>query len=263
MRRPRTKKDAPRKAAWDLMKKNYKLKNLEKTTFYTLTEATVMPTPTSTRSEEREFVVDSGATMHMMSKKELSSGEMDTVKRSRTPTVVLTANGEVHTQEEAQVFVHDLFVTVQLLEETLEDHGYSYGWICGQKPRLTKDEKSNICKTNIFVPLVVPGLSTNPESGSSGATLSQDPLRRKAEQAPRKLVQLASSSSSSSVVERSDELASRRLVPSPEIQNLNKKRDDKKNSKDLLTDLPYWLQDFKDNLKDNCTHPHTVIRNQI
>ena len=45
---------------------------------------------------------------------------MDTIKRSRNPTVVLTANGEVRTQEEAQVFVHDLnhFVTVQLLEET-------------------------------------------------------------------------------------------------------------------------------------------------
>ena len=34
--------------------------------------------------------------------------------------MVLTANGEVHAHEEAQVFVHDLnqFITVQLLEET-------------------------------------------------------------------------------------------------------------------------------------------------
>ena len=39
---------------------------------------------------------------------------------SRISTVVLAASGEVHTFEEAQVFVHDLsqFVTVQLLEET-------------------------------------------------------------------------------------------------------------------------------------------------
>ena len=29
-------------------------------------------------------------------------------KKVRTPTVVLTANGEVHTHEEAQVFDHDL-----------------------------------------------------------------------------------------------------------------------------------------------------------
>ena len=49
----------------------------------------------------------------MMSKKDLSSKERDTLRRSRNPTVVLTANGEVHTNEEVQVFVHDLnlFVT--------------------------------------------------------------------------------------------------------------------------------------------------------
>ena len=65
-------------------------------------------------------MVDSGASMHMMNKKNLSSGEMDTVRRSRTPAVVLTANGEVQTHEEAHVFVHDLnlFVTVQKLDNT-------------------------------------------------------------------------------------------------------------------------------------------------
>ena len=59
--------------------------------------------------------------------------------------MMLTANGEVHTHEEAQVFVHDLnqFVTVQVLEETpavlslgklCKDHGYSYEWVSGQEP---------------------------------------------------------------------------------------------------------------------------------
>ena len=99
----------------------YKLNSSDKDTFYVPGEVKGMSTPiTSKRSEEREFVVDSGAAMHMMSKKKLSSEELWTVKRSRTPTVVLTANGEVHTHEEAQVFVHDLdqFVTVQLFEET-------------------------------------------------------------------------------------------------------------------------------------------------
>ena len=68
-----------------------------------------MSTPvTSKRPEEREFVVDSGASMHMMSKKKnLSSEEMDTLRRCRTSTVVLTASGEVHTNEEAPVFAHD------------------------------------------------------------------------------------------------------------------------------------------------------------
>ena len=139
----------------DLAKIMYKLKNSDTTTFYTSIEAKVMSAPTSTRPEEREFVVDSGASMHMMSKKEFCSEEMDTVKRSRTPTVVLTAIYEVYTHEEAQVFVHDLnlFVTVQLLEETpevlsleklCEHHGYSYECVSGQKPRLTKDGKGNL-----------------------------------------------------------------------------------------------------------------------
>ena len=67
-----------------------------------------MLAPTSVSPQERELVIVSGASMHMMSNKELSSGQMDTVNRSRTPTVVLTANGEVQTHEEAQVFDHDL-----------------------------------------------------------------------------------------------------------------------------------------------------------
>ena len=86
----------------------------------------------------------------------------------RNPTVVLTANGKVHTHEEAQVFVHDPnpFVTVQLLEEKnavlslgklCEDHEYSYEWVSGQKLRLTKGKKTIFRKTDNFVPLVVPG----------------------------------------------------------------------------------------------------------
>ena len=38
----------------------------------------------SKKPEEREFVVDSGASMHMPSKKDSSSDEMDTLWRSRT-----------------------------------------------------------------------------------------------------------------------------------------------------------------------------------
>ena len=75
---------------------------------------------------------------------------MGTVKRSRTPSVVLTADAEVHTQKEAQVFVHDinLFVTVQQLEETprvlslgklFEDHGYFLR--VGQRSKATIDQR--------------------------------------------------------------------------------------------------------------------------
>ena len=94
-----------RKSAWDLAKKH-----LQSQVFgqRNVLDSWLMPAPTSKRSEERDIVVDPGASMHMTSKKELSSDEMGTAKRSRTPAVVLTANGEVRTYEEAQVFVHDL-----------------------------------------------------------------------------------------------------------------------------------------------------------
>ena len=69
MRKHCTMKDAPREAAWDLARNIYKLKSSDKTTFNTPVEAKVLPALTSKRPEEREFVVDSGASMHMMSKK--------------------------------------------------------------------------------------------------------------------------------------------------------------------------------------------------
>ena len=66
--------------------------------------------------------------------------------------MVMTANGEVQTREEATIYVKelDLFVTVMLLQEThavlslgklCEDHGYTYHATSGRKPQLTKKGK--------------------------------------------------------------------------------------------------------------------------
>ena len=52
--------------------KIYKLKAEDKATFYSLVEIKA-PVPVSRNTEERMFVVDSGASMHMLSKKDLSS----------------------------------------------------------------------------------------------------------------------------------------------------------------------------------------------
>ena len=58
--------------------------------------------------------------MHMVSKKDSNSAELETMTTSRSPMTVVAANGEVQTKEDATVFVKelDLFVTVMLLEET-------------------------------------------------------------------------------------------------------------------------------------------------
>ena len=79
MRRPCTKKDAPAKQR-GIWRKTFTSSRIRTELRSILLLKKVMPAPTSTRPEEREFVVDSGASMHMMSKKESSSGEMDTAK---------------------------------------------------------------------------------------------------------------------------------------------------------------------------------------
>ena len=73
------------------------------------------------KPEEGEFVVDSGASMHMLSRKDLNSAELETVKVSKNPTTVVTANSEMQTEEKTTVYVKelDLFMTVMLLEYTL------------------------------------------------------------------------------------------------------------------------------------------------
>ena len=116
--------------------------------------------------------------MHMISKKDLSEVEMDTLTRSCSPTIVTTANGEVQTHEEAIVYVEDLdtFLTMKVLENTpavlslgklFDENGCSYEWINGQKPHLIKDGIRIICNTENFVPIVVPGLSSSSSASSS------------------------------------------------------------------------------------------------
>ena len=65
-------------------------------------------------------MVDSEASMHMLSRKDLNLDELETVRVFRNPATVITASGEVQTNEEATVYVHDLelFMTVQNLEVT-------------------------------------------------------------------------------------------------------------------------------------------------
>ena len=170
-----------RSKAWNLAKNTDKLKEKEKATFYSPAEEWVVPAASTINSGERKFVVDSGASMHMVSKTDLNSAELETMRISKNPTTVMTANGEVLTREEATVFVKELelFVTVMLLEDTpaghslgklCEDHGYTYHWTSGQKPHLTKNGKKIDCNIWNYVPFIVPGLSTSSSTSSSPAT---------------------------------------------------------------------------------------------
>ena len=165
--------------AKQLAKNVFNLKEQERATFFSPSENRCLPASTL-KLEERQFVVDSGASMHMISKKDLSDAEMDTLTKSCSPTIVITANGEVQTHEEATVYVGelDIFLTMKVLENTpaalslgklRDETGYSYECINGQKPHLIKNGIRIPCNTENLVPIVVPGLS-NSSSGSDSST---------------------------------------------------------------------------------------------
>ena len=124
----------------------------------------------------------------MISKKDLNSAEMDSLAKSCSPTIVLTANGEVQTHEEATVYVKELekFLTMKVLENTpavlslgklCDENGKSYEWINGQKPHLIKNGIRIQCNTENFVPIEVPGLSSSSSSSSHFST-SMTPSRQ-------------------------------------------------------------------------------------
>ena len=96
-----------REAAWKLAQSVFKLKEKSRATFFSPSENRCLPASTL-KPEEREIVVDSGALMHMISRKDLDDAEMDTLTKSCSPTMVITANGEVQTHEDAAVYVKEL-----------------------------------------------------------------------------------------------------------------------------------------------------------
>ena len=84
---------------------------------------------------------------------------------------------------------------------------------------------------------------------------TQVSLRPEADQASGN--RAASSSSSGLVLQRSNKLAPKRL--GQEFLNV-----DMKDAYDPLADLPFWLQDFTDNVEDTEVYaPHTFLRPQI
>ena len=273
-----------REAAWKLAKSVLNLKEQERASFFSPSENWCLPA-SNLKPEEREFVVDSGASMHMISKKDLSDADMDTLTKSCSPTKVITANGEVQTHEEATVYVKelDIFLTMKVLENTqavlslgklCDENGYSYEWINGQKPHLIKNGIRIPCNTENFVPTVVPGLS-NSSSGSNSSTSRT--LSRQVSHCSTSSSSSSSSPTASEIKtrEREDQTASD-ISPvtvsttvdersgRPDIDQANKnpkpnKKEPKRERSDPLfadsgrasSEIPERLQEFRENLLDD------------
>ena len=188
------------------------------------------------------------------------------------------ANGEVQTHEEEIVYVKelDMFLTMKVLDNTpavsslgklCDENGSSYEWINGQKPHLIKDGIRTPCNTEIFVPIVVPGLS----SSSSGSSSTSKTLSRQ-ESRPSSSCSASSSSptvreiqireredginSDTSPVQVSTSVDDRSGQPDEtqanEIQKPNKKETTIERGNPCGdSEIPEWLQEFRENLVDD------------
>ena len=254
-----------REAAWKLAKSVLKLKEHERATFFSPSQNRCLPASTL-KPEEQEFVVDSGASMHIISKKDLSNAEMDTLTKLCSPTIVITANGEMQTHEEAIVYVKELgiFLTMKVLENTpavlslgklCDQNGYSYEWINGQKPHLIQSRDSDtfaIRRTSFLLWYQV--CQVHP------LDLIHRPQRHLSKQESHSSSSSSSSSSSPTVSEiqiREREDGNNSDISPVQVSNTV---DDRSGQPDettidrgnlLNSEIPEWLQEFEENLVDD------------
>ena len=215
--------------------------------------------------------------MHMISKKDLSDAEMDTLTKSCSPTIVITANGEVQTHEEATVYVTelDIFLTMKVIENTpavlslgklCDENGYSYEWINGQKPHLIKNGIRIPCNTENFVPTVVPGLSS---SSSGSSSTSKTPSRQESHSSSSSSSSLSSPTVGEISVREKEDAPNSDISPvqvsttvdersgrldesqANKTQKPNRKETTIERGNPLNSEIPEWLQEFKENLVDD------------
>ena len=254
-----------REAAWRLAKSVLKLKEKNQAAFFSPSENGCLPA-LNLKPEEREFVVDSCASMHMISKKDLNSAEMDTLTKSCSPTIVITANGEVQTHEEATVYVKelDILLTMTVLENTpavlslgklCDEHGYSCEWINGQKPHLIENGIRIQWNTENFVPIVVPGLlasSSSSSHSSTSMTLSRQERNHPTSSSSSSTSPTTTVLSDSETREREDLCGKDSYpvsVPSEHVEEIER-------GDPLCSDIPEWLQEFRENLVDDRVPEH-------
>ena len=177
-----------RSKTWNLVKNDYKLNEKDKATFYSSAKEWILQAESAKEQEERDFVVDSGASVHTLSKKDFNSAELETMRTSRSPTTKMTSNDEMQTIEDTTIHVKDLdlFVTIMFLEETpavlslgklCEDHGQTYHWSSDQKSHLFKKDKRIDYNISNYVSFVLSDLSTSScttSTSSSSSSSSQD-----------------------------------------------------------------------------------------
>ena len=152
------------------------------------------------------------------------------------------------------------------LGKLCDENGYSYEWINGQKPHLIINGIRIPCNTEIFVPIVVPGL---PSSSSGSSSTLRTPMKQESHSS------LSSSSSPSSPTVGEIQVREREDAPNSDIspvpesklvddgsgqpeeiqanktQKPNKKETTIERGNPLDSEIREWLKEFRENLVDD------------
>jgi len=130
----------------------------------------------------RTYIVDSGASFHIVSRREMTEKEHNSITKVDQPIVIQTANGLLTLTEQCKIYVRDLKVTLSayILDDTVsllslgllvEELGYSYIWNPRHSPMLRKGNITVRCHPMNNVPHIYPGAviedaSTEAKGGS-------------------------------------------------------------------------------------------------
>jgi len=113
----------------------------------------------------RRYIVDSGASFHLVDSRTLSKQERSTIYKISDPISIQTANGDVIVDSKVKIFVRELglHVWAYLHEDTVavlslgmlcDDHGYTYNWKPQTWPTLTKGRQVVTCQPHCNVPFI-------------------------------------------------------------------------------------------------------------
>ena len=126
-------------------------------------EARVTPAPASKRAEDREFVVDSGASMHMLSNNVFElrrNGDSVDIQEHHNGGNGHWGFANKRGSTGIRSRSWSLRPAILSLGKLCEENGKTYEWSSGKQPRSTRQGKKNWCKKSNCVRLVVPGLSS-------------------------------------------------------------------------------------------------------
>ena len=96
---------------------------------------------------DRRYIVDSGASFHLVASDSLTHKEKVTRKKTAAPIPIITANGEIEVDAMVRVYVKELviFVWAYVLDcdfavlsrgMLCDEEGFTYSWIPGRPPTL-------------------------------------------------------------------------------------------------------------------------------